>query len=299
MHTSSRRTLFLLTLALVCAFPAPSHATTGGPTYVYSFTYNPTNESVYYVRQSEGGRGCPPELWKMSLATGKTDVVFSCSQGEALMQANGSGGATAVQLAINTIVKDFKDLTPIHLPKNTIAVDVDFVRAENTYPESDGIAQSHFTTRVYQGTKKVAEMPIIGCAIDQPFLFAGYAIPGYDKKIVLLLSTKGDCFEGGYVNETLYPVGGVDGLDKTYTSDAWKYQSPLLPSAATLVVLERDRVGAAATPTADDKPVGTATSSASLPAGPGNDWYPASVVAAIAGMGTILGLILGALFFRK
>lgn len=289
----------MLAFIIASSLPVVSHATTGGPTYIYSFKYNPANESVYFVQQDEGGRGCPPELLKMSLSTGKIDVVFSCSQGESLMSANSAAGVAPVTTAINNIVKDFKDLTPISLPKNNITIDVNFVNSEKLSPGDEWIVRSRFTATVFQYASQIAEIPIVGCAIDQPFVFAGYAIPGFEKRIVLLLSTKGDCFEGGYINETLYSVGNIGHLDRTQANDSGKIASPLVLSAATLVVFERDNVSANIATTDNAKPVDIATTIATTQISPQCNSYPLMLLVVAAMIGTIIGFILGALIFRN
>ncbi|MFH1178346.1 MAG: hypothetical protein V1711_01300 [bacterium] len=292
----ARRAVLLLAFIIASSLPVASHATTGGPTYIYSFKYNPTNESVYFIQQDEGGRGCPPELLKMSLATGKIDVVFSCSQGESLMSANSATGVTPVTTAINNIVKDFKYLIPISLPKNNIAIDVDFVKSEKLSLGDDWIGGSQFTAEVFQDVNKIAEIPIVGCASDQPFVFAGYAIPGFEKRIVLLLSAKGNCFEGGYIDETLYSVENIGHLDRTQANDSSKIASPLVLSAATLVVFERDNVSTNATTT--DNPVDTATTTSTAQS-PKSNSYSMILLVVAAVTGALIGFILGALIFKN
>lgn len=295
---SIRRTALTLVIIFIALLPITSHATVGGPTYIYSFKYNPTNESVYFVKQSESGKGCPPELLKMALATGATDAVFSCDQGITLMTADINVGYTPVNTAINNIIKNFKDLTQIHLPKNNIAVDVNFVRSEK-YPNDDFVAQPHFIAKVFQDNIMLAEVPIVGCALDQPFVFAGYAIPGFEKRIVLLLSTKGDCYEGGYINETLYTVGDIAHIDRTPVGDSWKIASPLVLSAATLAVFEKDIVGANADPTDSDGTVDTVPIPTTEEESSQDNSYPLIPLALATVIGMVIGFVISALIFRS
>ncbi len=222
----------------------PTYATVGGETFIHNFTYNPTNESVYYIMQNAGGRGCPPELLKLSLASGKTDIVYSCDDGEKAGYEYGSSGAND---EINKMIEGLKPLTPLSLKANHIAIDVTFTSAdsENYSPDTNEVFRRHFTASVYQNNKKVSEFPIVGCNITQPFLFQGYAIPGFDKKIVLLLSTKGDCFEGGYIGETLHVVSGLANLDRSQMTNFYKGNSALTPNEGNLVVYEADKVSIA------------------------------------------------------
>ena len=146
-----------------------------------------------------------------------------------------------VNLAIDNIVLNFKDLTAINLRDNKIYVDVNFVDYKKFSSDSNDIELANFTVLLYQDGKKVLDFSLTGCNLKQPFTFAGYAIPGFDKKIALLLSTKGDCMEGGYINETLYVVGGLENLNKADISNYYKYASALTPNEGTLVVFESDK----------------------------------------------------------
>ena len=223
--------IFSFILLGVLFFASNAFATVGGPIFIYDFKYNPVDESVYYIEKSEGGRGCPPELLKISLNSGKSQVVYSCDEGEKLVGGNN---------AINKIIQNFKDLTPINLKENRISIDISFVNYEKMSPEDDWIKNANFIASVYQDNKKIIDFPISGCNLKQPFLFAGYAIPGFDKKIVLLLSTKGDCWEGGYTYETLHVVGGVNNLNKTNLTNFYKGSSALVPNEGTLMVFESE-----------------------------------------------------------
>lgn len=226
---------------LIALFIANSAlATVGGPTFLHTFKYNPLDESVYYIVNSENGRGCPPELMKLSLNSGKSQVVYSCDEGEKLMQSNGYNDS-AVNIEIEKIMTDFKGLAPINLKNNRISIDISFVNYENISPEIAEIKNANFFASVFQDNKKIVDLPISGCNLEQPFVFAGYAIPGFDKKIVLLLSTKGDCWEGGYIYETLHVLGGVNNLDKTYLN-FYKGSSALIPNEGTLVVFESEGI---------------------------------------------------------
>ncbi|KND49918.1 MAG: hypothetical protein AB197_00200 [Parcubacteria bacterium C7867-002] len=241
-------TPFVISLFTITLCASPVFATVGGPTYIGFFKYNSADESVYYVEHSQSGRGCPPELKKISLATEKDETVFSCTQGEELTGSNYTEGLTRVRDHINEITAPLKDITPISLPKNNIRIDVEFVRSEHTDPTIDWTTLSHFVAKVYQGTTKVDEFPITGCNTEQPFSFAGYAIPGFEKKIVLLSSTKGDCFEGGYTVERLHVAAGLDGLNKEYSGQYKTDQSPLTPHESTVVLFERDTVDLSESP---------------------------------------------------
>lgn len=250
--------LITCTFALIL-FPSPASATVGGPTYIGSFMYNNANESIYYIERSDGGRGCPPELKKVSLVSEKIDTVFSCSQGESLQGNDYTNNYQLAMVEITKLTNGFKDLTPVSLTKNTIRIDVDFVKTETLDSEPDWILKTHFLAKVYQNNKKIDEFQIAGCNLDQPFTFAGYAIPGFEKKIALLSSTKGNCFEGGYTIERLSIIGGVNVQDGTHTGGYKSIETPLVPSESTLVVFEHDTVDFTASSTVPTKNTSSTT----------------------------------------
>lgn len=229
-------TTSILFLGFLLSATEYASATVGGETFIYDFKYNPSDESVYYTQMDLGGRGCPPELKKISLNSEKSTVVFSCDQGEKITEVQ-------VNSQINTITKNFKALVPLGLKSNAISVDINFVKAETYDSASEDILLRHFTLDVYQNGKKIKEFPVTGCALDQPFTIQGYSIPGFDKKIMLLISAKNNCYEGGYIYESLQVLGGVANLDKTVTGNFYKSASPLLPNESNLVTYESDKAG--------------------------------------------------------
>lgn len=274
------------------AYLPHAHATVGGPTVIDSFKYNPADESVYYTLLSESGRGCPPLLMKISLNSGKSTIVLSCEQGEALARNKDYNQSIAV---VNTEIarrtEGFKKLIPISLPNNKITVDVDFLREKRLEGSPEWIMGRDFTGTFYQNNMKITEFPVFGCNLEQPFTFAGYAIPGFEKKIILLLSTKGDCWEGGYTYEAPYVVGGMKVLDRTH-ANFWKSSSPLVPNEATLVVFEKDEPVSS--------PVLSSTSPASpSPLSPRANEYPIGALVAVGVLALLLGVTLGGTFFKK
>jgi len=220
-------------------------ATVGGPTYIYNFRYNPEDKSIYYVSNSQSGRGCPPTLQKLSVTSGDTATVFSCTQGAAFLTENKDSNQWQLVTKFEEMTEPFERLIPIHLSNNNIVIDLTFARTENYGPDVNEILHTHFFATVYQRGQNVAEFPISGCNKNQPFIFAGYTIPSLPGKLIFLSSAKGDCFEGGYIGESLHIIDGVSGitnLGSAYPPGFSKWNEPLLPSEATLVVFEKDKV---------------------------------------------------------
>lgn len=277
-------------------------ATVGGPTFVSALKYNPLDESVYFIRTDNGGRGCPPELMKISLNTGKTEVVYSCDEGEKLLEKN-NYNISIVNSEINKIIKDYKILSQISLKDNRISVDVNFLNSEKYPPGvSDDIMKSNFTASVYQDNVKAIDLPIVGCNKEQPFLFAGYAIPGFEKKIILLLSTKGDCFEGGYIRETLNVVGGVSNLNKTFYSNSIKEASALIPDSGTLMVYETEKVNVSTKETSEPEvknEIQKTNESTEKIADSNKYNFSTFYVVIISILSILFGVFFGKLFYKK
>ncbi len=202
-----------------------AHATVGGPTYVYSLKYNPADASLYYTEQSEGGRGCLPILKKISLVSLEVSDVISCNQSEGLSLSD-------VFTEINAVTKGFKDLTQISLAQNNIRIELTNPQTKKI-PNDNYVINTLFTAQVYQNDTLIGEFPVSGCSADQTFLFGGYAFTSLNKKIALLLSTKGNCFEGGYIYESLHIIN-ANVKDKSFVANYLKSEVPLVESSATL-----------------------------------------------------------------
>lgn len=210
MKTSLFTVAFFAIFSL--GFISTAHATVGGPNLIYDFRYSHADESVYYKVSDQGGRGCPTMLDKISLETEQVSDFYSCNDGEAAVRSfynpsgpNGNyypGGLEQVAKDITDIIKNFKPLTPLVLKNNGIEIDIQFQKPFYYGSVADNdVAYRIFNAIVYQRGVKVDQFEITGCSIDQPFLFQGYAIPGFNKKIVILSSAKGDCAEGGYIEK--------------------------------------------------------------------------------------------------
>lgn len=302
------KTLFFACSALaIASLPVAVLATVGGPTTLYNFSYNPLDESVYYVKQNYSGKGCPPELERISLATGEVTVVRSCDDGFAAV--GGEYEASSAIAAIQEITKGFKPLTVVSLPANGIAATVELEGPEHYPPlagyESDGptLKWNRFTLSFGQDSRTLGRFPVTGCYPEQPFALAGYSIPGFEKKIVALLSAKGDCFEGGYVAERLLVVGNLTHLDKTATTNLYKDSSELVPDEGTLVVFASS-VDGATEEQLDPEPAadtggGGDEGNETEPRAAGEPAFRVRALLLAALVSGLVGLCLGALIFKK
>jgi hypothetical protein len=261
-----------------------AEATVGGPTYIYNLKYNPADTSVYYTSISESGRGCPPVLHKISLTTFKNSTVLSCDQGEKLTDQE-----LAAELA--GITAGFKDLTQINLANNDIGIMLERDREESWSDGSDLLLKIHFLASIYQDQKLIAKLPITGCSDNQPFYFAGYAVPGLNKKMIFLVSTpQGDCWEGGYTMETLHPTNGTI-KDRGATASPQKTKGPLVPGDGTLTISYESA------PRPDTDEVTPTSRPSPSPESPAKSQDDRATIALIAGAFLLIGVALG--FFAK
>jgi hypothetical protein len=240
------KTILIVCTAVVTfiAGSQAAHATVGGPKYVYDLKYNPTDSSMYYTEQSYSGRGCPPELKKISLTNPQSSTVLSCDHLQSLSMND-------VNSEIYGITENFKSLTQINLVKNNIRIDLAYVKEEKI-PNDEMVIKSYFNADIYQDNVHIGSFPIEGCDIEQPFLMAGYAVPGLNKKIIFLTSAKGDCWEGGYVYETL-DAANVTIKDRSEISNSFKMNSPLTPNEGTILVYEQSQVSGKPAENGEDK----------------------------------------------
>ena len=115
---------------------------------------------------------------------------------------------------------------------------------------------TEFRATLTQDNKEVAKLDFRGCAKDQPHIFEGYRIPNTDA-IAILISNKGDCFEGGYVSEILSIVKGIKYYDTNIVRGI-KEESATEPNIGNMVVytMSKDMVNNNVnnTPTASPAP---------------------------------------------
>ena len=207
-------------------------ATTGGPRYVSRLGYDSAAKTLYYVVNDMGGRGCPPVIHKLNLPSGMRGTVASCDELEA--------GKT---VDIEAFFKNLKPISSFGLKQNKIAVTVAVVAEHGG---EDGIQTTDFRATASQDGKTKAVIDFRGCSKDQPHIIGGYAIPD-STSMALLISRIGDCFEGGYVYEDVYPINDIMYYDGN-RSYGDKTNGPLEPNIGNLVVYASNATSATPTP---------------------------------------------------
>ncbi len=222
-----KNTIILFVLALVfLSFSAnEALATVGGPTYISRIVHDSQNQAVYYLEHDEGGRDCPAIIHKIDLKTKVDSEVKSCSEAEIMSSESYSS------LMGNTF-KDFNYLHSINLKKNNISLDIKTI-SENK--DTDGYTMStDFKMSLFQDKVNKSIVDFKGCSVDDPNTIEGYMVPD-SNTLILLISRKRNCFEGGYIGEDLYVVDGINYHDKVPVR-TYKDVAPTEPNAGNLVV---------------------------------------------------------------
>jgi len=197
-----------ISLFLLFVLPIDALATVGGPTTIDRLAYNQNQNAVYYTVRFEGGRGCPPVVYKISLEGGRVDSVLNCDQAESLYNLQNSTDQERYYKAIDNIMFEGVPLKKINLINHGIKAEVGHIN-EVFLDDSEWKLNSNFHVKILQGNKIKSEFDAKGCEDDQPFVFRGYAIPGVMDKILIMQSTIGDCFEGGYVVDNLFVINNI------------------------------------------------------------------------------------------
>ncbi len=213
-------------------FVSEVFATVGGPTFVYDLKFDPKTETIYYTEQSLSGKGCPPELKSIKVVSGDKGTVYSCDESFVFSDSD-----QRINERINVFTSEMKILSSINLKKNNIEVLIKELNVEKI--EESFVVKTNFTATILQNGKKVDEIAVSGCKTEQPFIIDGYHIPEDNNKVLLLISTKNDCYEGGYIGESLHVISGVKIVDETHIN-TYKTNSALVPNEGSLIVYGND-----------------------------------------------------------
>jgi hypothetical protein len=195
--------LLSATIVVVCLMTITKvQATVGGPTIIHSLQYSPTNgQEFIYEQQNYGGKGCPPEIYAINIKTQIKRTLVSCDEGI----RNSVEYNTKLE---NTLSQYPNLLKHIDLIKNKFSAKITAVKEHDFDASTGNFGGTDFQLDLFQNNEKKASILYSGCSKDQVHIIEGYAIP-YKSTLVLLVSTKGDCFEGGYTRENLYIVPNI------------------------------------------------------------------------------------------
>ncbi|MEK6809484.1 MAG: hypothetical protein AABY40_02320 [Nanoarchaeota archaeon] len=227
--------LFVVALFLLATANNVS-ATVGGPTTIDRLSYKSSENSLYYVVNDGGGRGCPPIIEKLNLSTKERTQVKTCNEIESTYYRDENSATSYNQFIEDTFkYPAVKALPIISLTKNNISILVEYV-GEHKFDEYN--VSSDFRATILQGNQKKGAIDFIGCYKDQPDVFKGYIIPDTNK-MVLEISRIGDCFEGGYTKDDVYILEDISYQD-TDPVGYYNYSSEPGVHRGNLVVFAQD-----------------------------------------------------------
>ncbi|MCX6716213.1 MAG: hypothetical protein NT077_04380 [Candidatus Taylorbacteria bacterium] len=226
MENKFNTVVFVVLLGFLLSVSANSvQATVGGPTLVYDLRYDSLTDSIYYTEQNYGGKGCPPELKAISIATGVSKVIYSCNDGL---------DSQDQEQKIYAFTSNFNALMPISLKRNNISISANVANVERLKDDSM-VIRTNLAANVFQDKIKKATIPVSVCNSEQPLVVDGYRIPGRLDRLLLLVSRISDCWEGGYTGEFLSVISGVRLVDETPVQ-GYKTDSALAPREGSLVI---------------------------------------------------------------
>lgn len=198
----------LIIISAIFLFPISTgdvFATVGGPQYISNITYDSQNKVVYYLHHDEGGMGCPPILMKIDLITKSNVPIRSCQEFFEQSNLEWEEAYMENEKFIDDIIQGLPELSEINLEDININIETKTVSDEMLGGE---LWATNFESTIIQNDVEKAKINFTGCLPDQINNFKGYAIPDSDI-LLILVSRKSDCFEGGYLGEDIYTVNGI------------------------------------------------------------------------------------------
>lgn len=209
-------------------------ATVGGPTYISKIAYKASDNLVYYLESNMGGKGCPQIIHSVNLVKIKDTEVKTCDEvfQQFFKDYNEEENQSKYSRFIYDTYQGLSYLGSISLKKNNINVNVEFI-SENVAEDGE-VYLREFDAVITQDGKALTSIRFRGCLKDQPHIFEGYRIPNTDA-MAILISNKGDCFEGGYTRESLSIVRGIKYYD-TNIIRSIKEESATEPNTGNMVI---------------------------------------------------------------
>jgi len=208
-------------------------ATVGGPTYISQIAFNASKNTVYYLESDMGGKGCPSIIHAINLANVQDTEVKTCDEVfQQFFKDYSEENQNKYSQFIHDTYQNLSYLGSVSLTKNNIDVNVEFI-SENVAEDGE-VYWREFDAIISQDGKSLTRTRFRGCSKDQPHIFEGYRIPNTDS-MAILISNKGDCFEGGYVNESLHVIKGIKYYDTNIVRSI-KEESATEPNTGNMVV---------------------------------------------------------------
>ncbi len=225
--------IFVLTVFSLLISSEQIFATVGGPTYISQIAFNASKNTVYYLESDMGGKGCPSIIHAINLANVQDTEVKTCDEVfQQFFKDYSEENQNKYSQFIHDTYQSLSYLGSVSLKKNNIDIKVEFI-SENVAEDGE-VYWREFDAIISQDGKSLTRTRFRGCSKDQPHIFEGYRIPNTDS-MAILISNKGDCFEGGYVNESLHVIKGIKYYDTNIVRSI-KEESATEPNTGNMVV---------------------------------------------------------------
>ncbi len=220
-------------LSVYLCNPNTSEATVGGPIYISNIQGKNGSTEIIYEINSYSGRGCRPTIVTQDAITGIKKELLSCNESEKLSDNDFLIEEEVLLSGYPTV------LDRIDLNKNKISAVITSAIEEKYDASKGNFGGTDFSVDIYQDSVKKATITYKGCKPNQPQVINGYRMLN-NKGIVFVVSTIGDCFEGGYTEQRVYIVNDIAILDSkplpiVNNAEAIVDHGSLIPSSKEVV----------------------------------------------------------------
>ncbi len=188
----------------------PVQATVGGPITISEVRTNADGSEVIYVEQNMGGRGCPPEIYKLDLASGAKSLLVSCNESEQNKVAYDAKFA-------ETLAQFPVALNSVELLSLNTRAQVNVTREVKEDLANNVFARTDFKVDILRNDQKLRTLEYSGCKPDQAHEFKIYPLTNPEKLLIKSTSI-GDCFEGGYSVDLIHLVNVPTSSNETATT---------------------------------------------------------------------------------
>ncbi len=202
-----KKILFVFVIvSIYLSNPNTSQATVGGPEYISNIQGKNGSTEIIYEINSYSGRGCRPTIVTEDTVTGIKKILLPCDKSEKLSDNDFLIEEEVLLSGYPTV------LDRIDLNKNKITAVITSAIEEKYDPSNGKFGKTDFDVDIYQDGVRKTSIKYQGCKPDQSHVINGYRMLN-NKSIVLVVSTIGDCFEGGYTEQRIFVVKDINIFD--------------------------------------------------------------------------------------
>lgn len=192
--------------------PTAAFATVGGDIYYGGFSANPYGD-VYYYKYDNSGRGCPPEVMTMTAHSQDSYVRVSCDQLE--------NDPIESSLRTEALFEDATPLKRIDLSTNGISIETEVVIEPVGSSDISFGSPGKYWAVIKQNGEKVGSLIYEGCdyRLNDIVMFDGLYSSEFPNDLLIVSSSIAQCYEYGYVNQSVGRISGVNITDTRALSE--------------------------------------------------------------------------------